>query len=436
MSTTGALAVNTEAEGTVYGKISWRVIPLLIVCFIVAYYDRVNISFAKLQMQQELNFSDTVYGLGASLFFVGYILFEVPSNVILHRIGARKWIARIMVSWGIASALMMFVSSPIQFYIMRFLVGGMEAGFLPGVVLYFTYWFPVQRRARANSLFMLAISLSGVTGGPLAGWIMTGLAGLNGWAGWQWLFLIEGIPAVILGFVVFVYLDDKPESARWLSEAEKSQIERDLASEASVGIKQHSLLASFTDPKVLYLSLTYFLILVGLGGITFWMPQLIKNTGVTDSRTIGQLSAIPWLVGGLGMLLIGYTSDRTGERKWHLALCAIASGLGYIVSAEFGSNPAIAIAALSVATLGILAIFPVFWTVPSRFLSGVAVASGIAFINSMGNLGSIFSPTFIGWVTDLTKSTQLSVNVIGALMILAGLLIASFWPFPEPGRSR
>jgi sugar phosphate permease len=283
---------------------------------------------------------------------------------------------------------------------------------------------------------MLAISLSGVTGGPLAGWIMTGLAGLNGWAGWQWLFLIEGIPAVILGFVVFVYLDDKPESARWLSEAEKSQIERDLASEASVGIKQHSLLASFTDPKVLYLSLTYFLILVGLGGITFWMPQLIKNTGVTDSRTIGQLSAIPWLVGGLGMLLIGYTSDRTGERKWHLALCAIASGLGYIVSAEFGSNPAIAIAALSVATLGILAIFPVFWTVPSRFLSGVAVASGIAFINSMGNLGSIFSPTFIGWVTDLTKSTQLSVNVIGALMILAGLLIASFWPFPEPGRSR
>jgi MFS family permease len=187
---------------------------------------------------------------------------------------------------------------------------------------------------------------------------------------------------------------------------------------------------------VLYLSLTNFLILVGLGGITFWMPQLIKNTGVTDSRTIGQLSAIPWLVGGLGMLLIGYTSDRTGERKWHLALCAIASGLGYIVSAEFGSNPAIAIAALSVATLGILAIFPVFWTVPSRFLSGVAVASGIAFINSMGNLGSIFSPTFIGWVTDLTKSTQLSVNVIGALMILAGLLIASFWPFPEPGRSR
>ncbi|UPK40811.1 MFS transporter (plasmid) [Bradyrhizobium sp. 186] len=211
MSTTGALAVNTEAEGTVYRKISWRVIPLLIVCFIVAYYDRVNISFAKLQMQQELNFSDTVYGLGASLFFVGYILFEVPSNVILHRIGARKWIARIMVSWGIASALMMFVSSPIQFYIMRFLVGVMEAGFLPGVVLYFTSWFPAQRRARANSLFMLAISLSGVTGGPLAGWIMTGLAGLGGWAGWQWLFLIEGIPAVILGFVVFVYLDDKPD---------------------------------------------------------------------------------------------------------------------------------------------------------------------------------------------------------------------------------
>lgn len=429
MSTAEAVIATSAADDAVYKKISYRIIPLLIICFIVAYYDRVNIAFAKLQMQQELKFSETVYGLGASLFFVGYILFEVPSNVILHRVGARKWIARIMVTWGVASALMMFVGSPVQFYIMRFIVGLMEAGFLPGVVLYFTYWFPALRRARANALFMLAISLSGVTGGPLAGWIMTSLAGVNGWAGWQWLFLIEGIPAVILGFVVFLVLDDKPEDAKWLSDTEKAHVAADLAREKLAAPADRSVWASLANPKLLYLCMIYFLILVGLGGITFWMPQLIKNTGITNTATIGQLTAIPWLVGGLGMLVVSYTSDRTGERKWHLVFCAVASGLGYIVSSQCGHNPPIAIAGLSAATLGILGIFPVFWTVPSRFLSGVAVAGGIAFINSMGNLGSIFSPTFIGWVTDLTKSTQLSVNVIGATMIVAGLLIALFWPF-------
>ena len=432
MSLARPSAIDTAASGGVYRKVLWRLLPLLIVCFIVAYYDRVNIAFAKLQMQQELKFSDTVYGLGASLFFVGYILFEIPSNVILHRVGARKWIARIMISWGVASSLMMFVATPWQFYAMRFVVGVMEAGFLPGVVLYLTYWFPGRRRARANSLFMVAISLSGVTGGPLAGWIMTRLAGAHGWAGWQWLFLIEGIAAVLLGVVVLFCLDDRPATAGWLSGAEKAEIARDLAAEAG-GAEHRSLLAAMAHPKVLYLAFTYFFILVGLGGITFWMPQLIKNSGITDTLAIGQLSAIPWLVAGVGMVIVSFSSDRTGERRWHLAACAILSGLGYIVSAENAGNPTVAIAALSMATLGILAIFPVFWTVPAQFLGGVAVAGGIAFVNSVGNLGSIFSPTFIGWVTDLTKSTQLSVNIIGGMMILAGLLFALCWPFGRAG---
>jgi D-galactonate transporter len=429
MSLSRPTTLVAEAVGSVYRKITWRLLPLLIVCFIVAYYDRVNIAFAKLQMQQELKFSDTVYGLGASLFFVGYILFEIPSNVILHRVGARKWIARIMISWGIASSLMMFVATPWQFYAMRFVVGVMEAGFLPGVVLYLTYWFPGRRRAQANSWFMIAISLSGVTGGPLAGWIMTGMAGTGGWSGWQWLFLLEGIAAVIMGALVLVYLDDRPETATWLTPSEKAEIVHDLGLEAPHDGEHLSILAALMQPKLLYLAFTYFFILVGLGGVTFWMPQLIKNTGIADTRAIGELTSIPWLVAGIGMVIVSFSSDRTGERRWHLALSAIASGLGFIVSAQNGGNPPVAIAALSVATLGILAIFPVFWTVPSRFLSGVAVASGIAFVNSIGNLGSIFSPTFIGWVTDLTKSTQLSVNVIGAMMIVAGLLFAVCWPF-------
>ncbi len=434
MSLTRTSTLEAEALGGVYRKVMLRLLPLLIVCFIVAYYDRVNIAFAKLQMQQELKFSDTVYGLGASLFFVGYILFEIPSNVILHRVGARKWIARIMISWGVASSLMMFVATPFQFYAMRFVVGVMEAGFLPGVVLYLTYWFPGERRARANSWFMVAISLSGVTGGPLAGWIMTGLAGANGWAGWQWLFLIEGIAAVVLGVVVLFCLDDRPETATWLSSGEQAEIARDLVAEGPGTKARHSVLAALVHPKALYLAFTYFFILVGLGGITFWMPQLVKNSGITGTLAIGEFTAIPWFVAGIGMVLVSFSSDRTGERRWHLALCAIASGLGYIVSAENGGNPTVAIAALSVATFGILAIFPVFWTLPSRFLGGVAAAGGIAFINSVGNLGSIFSPTFIGWVTDLTKSTQLSVNVIGAMMILAGLLFAACWPFGRAGR--
>lgn len=427
--TTQALPLTAGAAGDVlYKRVYWRLIPLLILCFIVAYYDRVNISFAKLQMQDELKFSDTVYGLGASLFFVGYILFEVPSNVILHRVGARKWIARIMVSWGIVSALMMFVATPFQFYAMRFIVGAMEAGFLPGVVLYFTYWFPPRRRARANSLFMTAISLAGVTGGPLAGWIMTHFAGINGWSGWQWLFLLEGLPAVFLGLVVFFFLDDRPAVAGWLSESEKRAIEADIAANESVAPAQHSLMRAFSDPRALFLSGVYFLILVGLGGVTFWMPQLIKNAGKLDTQTVGLVTAIPWLIGGLGMLAVAFNSDRSGERKWHLALSAIASGIGYAVSAAFPHDLTIAVAGLSLATLGILAIFPVFWTVPSTFLGGVAAASGIAFINSMGNLGSIFSPTFIGWVNDRMQSTQLAINVVAGMMVLAGLLIASFWP--------
>jgi MFS family permease len=335
---------------------------------------------------------------------------------------------------GVVSILMMFVSSPMQFYAMRFIVGAMEAGFLPGIVLYFTYWFPGQRRARANSLFMTAIPLSGVTGGPLAGWVMTRFAGTGGLSGWRWLFLMEGIPAVLLGCVVFFFLDDQPESAKWLSLAEKRSVELALVNEDRAPM-QHSWWRACTEPRALFLSLVYVLILVGLGGVTFWMPQLIKNIGGLGTQTVGEITAIPWLVGGLGMVVIAFSSDRTGERKWHLALCAIMSGVGYAISAAFPTNLPVAVVGLSLATMGILAIFPVFWTVPSTFLGGIAAASGIAFINSMGNLGSIFSPAFIGWVNDHTGSTQLSVNVIAGMMVLAGVLIIAFWPKPAGVRA-
>lgn len=429
-----AAAGGAAGEDAIYRKVGWRVLPLLVVCFIFAYFDRVNISFAKLQMQGELSLSDAAYGLGASIFFVGYFIFEVPSNIIMHRVGAKVWIARIMITWGLASTAMMFVRSETSFYVLRFLVGAAEAGFLPGVILYFTYWFPARRRARINAWFMTSIAISGVIGGPLAGWIMTRFAGLNGWAGWQWLFLLEGLPTALLGLVVLFLLDNRIEDAKWLSGDEKRLLRANVDRET--GQAEHNFLAALRQPGTALLALIYMFMLMGLYGLTFWMPQLIKNTGITDPLNIGLLTAIPYAAAGIAMVLIGASSDRSGERRWHLGLTVAVGGLGYICSAYFGASTGLAMAALTVAAVGVIGCLPVFWTLPPKFLTGTAAAGGIALINSIGNLGGIISPYMVGKVHDLTGSTQVGLYVIAAVTLLAAALILFALPRQIAGKDR
>lgn len=417
----GSTVTDTTVEDGAYRKTAWRIVPLLIVCFIFAYFDRVNISFAKLQMQGDLGMSNAAYGLGASIFFVGYFIFEIPSNLLLSRLGARIWIARIMISWGLASAAMMFVTNETWFYILRFIIGATEAGFLPGIILYFTYWFPAKRRARINAWFMTSISISGVIGGPLSGFIMTRFAGINGLAGWQWLFLLEGLPTAVLGLIVLMVLKDRIADATWLNAEEKALMQANLQREQQH--TEHSLMDAFRQPGTIMLSVIYLFMLMGLYGLTFWMPQLIKNTGSASPMTVGLLTAIPYAAAGIGMVVLGRSSDRHGERRWHLGLMVAVGGLGYIGSAYFGAHAGLAMVALVIAAVGAISCLPVFWTLPPAFLSGTAAAGGIALINSIGNLGGIISPYLVGLTVDLTGKPATGLYAIAAVMIIAALLI-------------
>ena len=435
MSVSSSFVTSSTAafEEAAYRKITWRIIPFLIVCFIFAYFDRVNISFAKLQMQSDLGLSDAAYGFGASIFFVGYFIFEIPSNIIMHRVGAKLWIARIMISWGIASSLLMLVHSETWFYVLRFIIGATEAGFLPGIILYFTYWFPAKRRARINAIFMTSIAAAGVIGGPVAGFIMTRFAGVYGLAGWQWLFLLEGLPTIGLGFLVLLWLDDNISKAKWLSNAEKKVLQDNIDNE-NTDIVAHSFLDAIRQPATIFLSVVYLFMLMGLYGLTFWLPQLIKNTGIASPMTIGLLSTIPYAAAGVVMVLIARSSDRHGERRWHLGLCILAGGIGYVLSGLFGDNTAIALAALTLAAVGVIGCLPVFWTLPPKFLTGTAAAGGIALINSIGNLGGIISPYMVGKVKDVTGSTAGGLYAIAAVTIIAALLVMFALPRSISGK--
>ena len=417
----------TASEAAAYAKVTWRLVPFLFVCYIVSWLDRVNVGFAKLQMQSDLKFSDTVYGLGAGIFFIGYFLFEVPSNMILHRAGARLWIARIMITWGIISSAMMYASSAMSFYVLRFLIGVAEAGFFPGIILYLTYWYPARRRGRIVALFLTAISATSVVGGPLSGWILKNLNGANGWAGWQWLFLVEGVPSIVMGVWTLFYLDDTIRGSKWLSDAEKQILERNIAAE-NADKSSHSLGHAFGDPKVWLLAFVYFCFVSGLYAISFWLPQIIKNTGVKDPLDIGLLTAIPWGLGAIGMLLWGHSSDRGGERRWHAALAGFIGGVGMLISTAYGKNTIASMAALTVATFGILATLPVFWALPTAFLAGGAAAAGIAWINSVGNLGGFVAPFLVGWLKDLTHGTAAGLYVLSGGLVLGGVLVLVFIP--------
>jgi D-galactonate transporter len=423
-------AAAADETARVYRRVNLRLIPFLFICYVAAYLDRINIGFAQLQMKADLGFSDAVYGLGAGIFFFGYALFEVPSNLLLEKIGARKTLLRIMLLWGITSACMMFVKTPAQLYIGRFLLGLFEAGFFPGIILYFTWWYPSRMRARIIALFMSGMAVAGIIGGPLSGWIMTDMAGVNGWTGWQWMFLIEGLPAVFLGLLVWFVLDDRPGEAKWLSAREKDVIESTLQQDSrDLGPAHHgSLKQALRDPLIYVLAFAYFAFIAGTYVITFWLPTIIKGFGLTDPLEIGLLTAIPYLIGAAGMVLLSKHSDQMRERRWHCAFAALLGGAGLVAASLLAGHLALALVALSFATIGILATMPLFWAMPTAYLSGPAAAGGIALINSLGLVGGFVSPFVIGWMKTLTGSVNPGLYFVTALMVLGAILLVAKVP--------
>jgi MFS family permease len=418
----GDIPIAQDDENRIYTKVTWRLIPFLFMCYVTAYLDRVNVGFAKLQMLGDLHFSETVYGLGAGIFFIGYFIFEVPSNIILHKIGARWWIARIMLTWAVLSAAMVFVTTPWMLYTLRFLLGAAEAGLFPGVILYLTYWYPAERRGKIIALFMTGIPMAGVIGGPLSGWVMQSMSGVNGWAGWQWLFLIEALPSVALGIAVLLYLDNGIDKANWLSSSEKALLVRNVAADKKE-VASHDLRDGFTNPRVWLLCAIYFFLIMGLYGVGFWLPSLIRNAGVSSPLSIGLLTALPYGAGTVGMILVGWRSDAKRERRWHLAIPGLVGTLGWIVSIAFGSTDTIiAVAALTVATMGVMTTLSQFWCLPTAILAGAAAATGIAVVNSVGNLAGFVSPYLIGWIIDKTHSVNLGVCVLAASIAIGSLL--------------
>ncbi len=415
------------SEAAVYRKITWRIMPFLFFCYVLAYVDRVNVGFAKLQMQQDLGMSDTVYGLGAGLFFIGYFLFEVPANLILQRIGARLWIGPIMVAWGIVSACTMFVQGTASFYAFRFVLGIVESGFFPGVILYLTYWYTQKRRARMVALFMSAVPISGIVAGPLSGWILATMTGAGHLSSWQWLFLLEGIPSVLFGLVTLWFLTDRPSKAAWLSGDEKRVVlrglEEDDARKRMTGHGGHRLADAFRSGPVWLLSLAYFGMTAGNYGITFWLPQIIKETITQDPQTIGWISAVPWVASIVAMNIWGHHSDKTGERRWHMAIAGFTGAVAFAASAVPGIPGVAGIAALVVASSAIMCQFAVFWALPTAILSGSAAAAGIAWINSIGNLAGYASPHAVGFIRDQTHSMFVPLLVLACSQLLAAAMV-------------
>ena len=400
-------------------KVSRRLILFLFVLQVASYLDRINVGFAQLQMKSALGFSDTVYGLGTGIFFIGYFFFEVPSNLILSRTGARVWIARIMITWGVISSAMAIVRTPAEFYALRFLLGVAEAGFFPGVIYYLSRWFPARERASAVSRFMTATAVSGIVGGPLSGALFT-LDGVSGLAGWQWIFLAEGIPSIVLGVSTLFFLTDRPEEARWLSAAEREHLEATMRAEMDDIVRRGhvSLRDALLHPTVWLLGLLSFTLLVGLYSISFWLPQIIKAFSGRDNVEVAFLSAIPYVAAAVAMVLVSAHSDSKQERCMHIAFAALVGAAG-LAASSIVQAPIPGLIALSGAAVGVFSAIPVFWSLPTAFLTGTPAAGAIALINSLGNLGGFAGPYLIGRVRDVTG------GFTGSLLAIAGLLVGS-----------
>jgi ACS family tartrate transporter-like MFS transporter len=417
--TASTLSYASPADTGVVAKIIRRLIPLLCLLFIVNYLDRTNVAMAKLQMLADAGLTQATYGLGAGLFFIGYFIFEVPSNLILEKVGARRWIARIMITWGLISAAMMFTRGPWSFYTLRFTLGVAEAGFFPGIVLYLTYWVPAKQRAKTLAAFLTSTALSGVIGNPLAGALMK-LDGLAGLHGWQWLFLLEGIPPVLLGIAILILplLPDRPSEARWLSASERQWIEDELARDGVHPQVHHvaDLRIAASDERLWLLAGIYFLLIMGLYGFIYWLPTLVKNLTGESNFNVGLISAIPYIIAAMTMVVIGIHADRSSGRRWHVSICALIGAAGVTLVTQC-HQPLSGMFALCVAAIGIFGTLGPFWTIPTRFLQGTAAAGGIAIVNSVGALAGFVAPYVIGWTYDRTGRFTLGLLIVAASLV-------------------
>ena len=426
-----------------YSKLAWRLIPYIFLLYILAYLDRVNVGFAALEMKRDLHLSDTVYGTGAGIFFLGSSLFDLPSNLLLGKVGPRKWIARIMVTWGIIATCMMFVKGAHSFYAMRFLLGVSEAGFFPGMILYLTYWFPSRERARAVAKFMTATAIAGVVGAPVSSALLK-LEGVAGLHGWQWLFLVEGIPTFLFGISVLFVLKDKPEDAGWLSDPEKKWLDAELKEDRKAGgaEERHSLKDAFKTPMVWVLAGIFLLEQIGVYTVNLWMP-LILNTflhgggasaggtlSAGDASHIAKFSVLPYIAAAVMMVVVGWSSDRTGERRWHIAGCMLVAAAGFTWAARAGSLVA-ALMAMSLAAVGYWSIMGPFWALPTRILGGQAAAGGVAIITMVGGIGGFLGPFLTGKLKDMTHGFAGGLYTVAGLAVVGALLCAALKK-PEP----
>ncbi|MFX9013476.1 MFS transporter [Acinetobacter baumannii] len=423
MDTVFSSEVDTTVRKSAYRKIAFRLMPFLMLCYFCAYLDRVNVGFAKLQMMSDLQFSEAVYGLGAGIFFIGYFLCEVPSNIVLHKVGARRWIARIMITWGILSGCFAFVQTEWQFYTLRFLLGVAEAGLAPGLLLYLTYWFPSYRRARMTVLWFIAIPISGMIGGPLSGLIMDRMSGVHGWFGWQWMFVIEAIPTVIVGLLVLAVLKDSVQDANWLTQDEKNLVKQELAQDNQHKEGHASVKEFIADKRLWLLAGIYFCVVMGQYAITFWLPTLIRNSGISDNWHIGLLTSLPYMCAIVVMILAGRSGDHFQERRWHLIIPMCAGAIALTFATLFASNLTLSLICLCIAASGVLTASSLFWMLPTNFLGGVSAAAGIAAVNSFANLAGFCSPFLIGWVTTYTGSNAIGMFLITAVLIFGASLV-------------
>lgn len=418
------VAGRSEVDAT-FRKVAWRIIPILMLAYVLAFIDRGNVGFAKLQFMGDLHFSEATFGLGGGLFYLGYSLFEIPSNLWLARVGARTTLLRIMICWGLCSAALAWMTAPSHYYVMRFLLGAAEAGLFPGVLFYLTTWIPPSRRGQFTALFMSAIGISGIISGPLSGAILGATDGLLGFRGWQWLFLIEGIPSAITGVIAYFVLADSPEKAKWLSPRQVEIITAELQSERGTSQDQrHQRFgAALRDYRLYVLSSMSIGLIAGGAGIPLWLPTIIRGSGIHDSFTIGLLSAIPYIVAAVVQQFVARSSDRMQERRWHAAIPTLVCALGWVLLAQVTNQPWLAMLLLTIMTAGYLGATGPYWTMPGLYLSGSAAAGGIALITTCGGVGAFFAPTLVGWMTTVTGSLTYGLYSYGAMMALGAMVM-------------
>jgi MFS transporter, ACS family, tartrate transporter len=422
----------TQVEQVTMRKVYWRLLPIAIIAYFLAYLDRINVGFAALTMNKDLGIDAAVYGMAAGAFFWGYFLFEVPSNIILEKVGARLWIARIMVSWGILSGATAFCTGPWSFLTMRFLLGLAEAGLFPGMILFFTYWFPDRHRARIVSGFMVALPLSVAAGAPVSTAILGGLNGLLGLAGWKWMFITEAVPTILIGFAILIFVTDRPHVAKWLSEDERNWLTTTLDTERDLVDAKRKVTTwqMFLDPKVLLLTLNYFGIVGSSVGMLLFVPQMVKTLGLSNMQ-VGWVTMIPYICGAGAMLIWGWYSDLTGERRWNLFFACVAATVGLIFAGQT-IGTWWAIVGMSVAAIGFYGSKGPFWSMPPAMLTGTAAAAGIAWINAVGNLGGFFGPSVVGWAKDYTGSFAAGLYALAAFALVSAI-VAAFWlHIPHP----